>query len=56
MGIQMNQKELNETFVMISNWKNPLVSIVCLQIFQRFKGQFHMMDTVRNTDMWMQRQ
>ena len=23
MGIQMNQKELTKTFMMISNWKNP---------------------------------
>ena len=38
MGIQMKQKELTEAFMIISNWKNPLVSMVYNNIFQRFKG------------------
>ena len=28
IGIQINQKELAETFMVFSNWKNPLVSTV----------------------------
>ena len=34
IGIQIKQKELTEIFMMISNWKNPLVSMVCIQIFK----------------------
>ena len=39
IGIQMRQKELTKWFMMISNLKNPLVSIVYTQTFYRFKGQ-----------------
>ena len=38
IGVQMNRKELTKTFMVISNWKNPLVSKVCMNVFQRFKG------------------
>ena len=41
----MNQKELTETFMMISNSKNPLVSIVYTKIFQRCNG----LDMIRLT-------
>ena len=34
----MNQKEQTKTFMMISNRKNPLVSMVYTKIFQRLKG------------------
>ena len=34
----MNQKELTKIFMMISNWKNPSVSVVHTKLFQRFKG------------------
>ena len=34
MGIQMNRKELTKTFIMISNWKNSLLSIVLEKTFQ----------------------
>ena len=37
-GIQMKQKELIKTFMMISNWKNTSVSIVHTKIFKRCKG------------------
>ena len=33
IGIQMNQKELTRPFVVISNWNNPLVSMVYTKIF-----------------------
>ena len=36
--IQMKQKELTETFMMISNWKNPLVYSVYANTFQRCEG------------------
>ena len=29
MGIQIERKEMTEESMMISNWKNPLVSMVC---------------------------
>ena len=38
IGIQMKRKELTKTFMRISNWKNPLVSMVYTKIFQRSKG------------------
>ena len=34
----MNQKELTKTFSMIANSKNPLVSMLCTNIFHRFKS------------------
>ena len=34
----MTQKELTKTFMMILNWKNPLVSMVYTPIIQRIKG------------------
>ena len=38
MGIQMKQKELTKTYMMISNKKNSkLISLVYTQIFQRCK-------------------
>ena len=37
-GIQIKQKELTKTAMMILNWKNPLVSMVFTKIFQRFRG------------------
>ena len=44
MGIQMKQKELTKPFMLISNWKNPLASIVQTKKFQRcvdpFKPEF----------------
>ena len=33
----MKQKELTETFMMISNWKNP-IALYGFIVFQRFKG------------------
>ena len=36
----MNKKELTKTFMIISNWKNPLISMVYTKVFQHFKGQF----------------
>ena len=36
--IQMKQKKQTKTFLMISNWKKPLISIVYAKIFQHFKG------------------
>ena len=39
IGIQMKRKELTKTFMMISNWQNPLVSTVYKNIFPRSKGQ-----------------
>ena len=38
IGIQMKRRELTNTFLVISNWKNPLVSKVYTKILQRFKG------------------
>ena len=35
MGIQMNREELTKTFMMISNWKNPLASMIYTQLIQR---------------------
>ena len=35
IGIQLKQKELAKTFMMILNWKNLLVSMVHANIFQR---------------------
>ena len=32
------QKKLAKAFMMISNWKNPVVSMDYTNIFQRFKG------------------
>ena len=32
----MNQEELTKTFMMMSNWENPLVSMVYTAVFQRF--------------------
>ena len=37
----MNQKEPTKTFMMISNWKNPLVSMVQTNIIQRFRVETH---------------
>ena len=37
-GNQMKQKELTKTFMMISNWKNPLVPMVYTKIYQRLMG------------------
>ena len=34
----MNQKELTKTFMIILNLKNPLSSMVDIQLFQRCKG------------------
>ena len=34
----MKRKKLNKTFMMISNWKYHLVSMVNTKIFQSFKG------------------
>ena len=34
----MNQKEITETFIMISNLKKPLVSMVYTKKCERFKG------------------
>ena len=34
----MNRKELTKTFRVISNWKNPLFSMVCTQLFRRSEG------------------
>ena len=34
----MNQKELTKTFMIISNWKNPLDTMVYIKIIQRFRG------------------
>ena len=36
MCIQMKQKELAKTVMMISSWKNYLVSMVCMKVVQRF--------------------
>ena len=33
----MNQKESTKTFIMILNWKNPLVSMVYTKLSERFK-------------------
>ena len=38
IGIEMKRKELTKRFMIISNWKNPLVSMVYTQIWLRFKG------------------
>ena len=38
IGIQMYHKGLTKTFMMVSNYKNPLVSMVYMKVFQRFKG------------------
>ena len=35
----MKEKELSMTFMMVSNGKNPLISMVYTKVFQRFKGQ-----------------
>ena len=32
----MNRKELTKTFMMISNWKNPLVAMCFYKLIQRF--------------------
>ena len=34
----MNRNELTKTFMIISNWKKPLTSMVYTKVFQRFKG------------------
>ena len=34
----MKRKELTTPFMVISNWKNPLVSMVYTKLFQRSKG------------------
>ena len=34
----MNQKELTKIYMMILNWKKPLVSKVFIKQIQRFKG------------------
>ena len=33
VGIEMKRKELTETYTKISNWKNPLVSMVNTRLF-----------------------
>ena len=39
IGIQMNMEIANyNTFLMISNWIRPLVSIFIQKIFQHYKG------------------
>ena len=38
IGFQMKQKELNKIFMMVSNWKNPLFSMVNIKIFQCSNG------------------
>ena len=38
----MNQKELTKTFFDDFKLKTALVSIVCMLIYQRFKGQLHL--------------
>ena len=38
VGIQMKQKELTKTFMMILNWKKPLLSMDYIEIFQCYKG------------------
>ena len=38
IGIQMKRKEPTKTLMMISNWKNPLVSMVHTNIFQLWEG------------------
>ena len=35
----MKRKELNKSFIMISNWKKTSVSMVHTNIFQRLRGQ-----------------
>ena len=37
-GIQMNRKELTNTFMMIFNWKNPFDLCGFYKIIQRCKG------------------
>ena len=41
IGIQMNQKELTKTFVMISNWEKPFGLHGLYKMIQRFKGKCH---------------
>ena len=43
----MKRKELTKTFMMISNLKNPLVSMVYTKVFHRCKGLF-ISETVRH--------
>ena len=38
MGFQINRIELTKSFIMISNRKNPLVTMVYTQIFQSDNG------------------
>ena len=38
MSILMGREELAKTFLVILIWKIPLVSMVCIKIFQRGKG------------------
>ena len=38
IGIQMKQEDLTKTFMMILNWENPLIPMVHIIKFQRFKG------------------
>ena len=40
----MKRIELTKTFMMISNLKNPLVSMVYTNISQRLKGQYTVMN------------
>ena len=39
MGIQMKQKVLTKTFMMILNWKKPFDLYSLYKLFQHYKGQ-----------------
>ena len=47
----MKRKELNKTFMLVLNYKNPLVSMVYTKLFQRCKCHllFHRKHTTENS-------